>query len=428
MLDEAYDSTRPAAFLNYFIFDEKYKVVPEESGIIQISGPGGEWNDLSTAANIPVNRNGYLFAYISSASNTAASFDQVKITYYQGNLLEEDHYYPYGLVLSSNTLNPAEKNNIKYSSQELQHDEFTNAAGNKSGLVLNDYGARMQDPQLGSWWRIDPSTYMYPGVSPYTFALDKPINAVDPDGNVVIFINGMYFDGSGGAAKYWKGYDERAVERLGDHSARYVDGAMGGGENWGYAAMGSVYPVIPNVGSAIGGFTSSNVNLNMRMHAGFNQGWKDAASIIDNLTNGETIKFVSHSMGAGFERGYINGLLEYARLFRPDIKVPIDYVLDVNAFQAKDLPPLDLNNIGHHDYKLGGLDGGNSLMQLFKFNSVPTVGAVPGANNISTPKDANAGHAIENMSDGGIPYIGNAGTKTQEPIQEGCNNGECCED
>jgi RHS repeat-associated protein len=91
-----------------------------------------------------------------------------------------------------------------------------------------DFGARMYNPRLGRWMSCDPYSKKYPHASPFAFSLNTPIGAKDPDGKVVIFINGMH-NGDGGQSSYWGGYDKKAMDAIGDHSARYVDGALGGG-------------------------------------------------------------------------------------------------------------------------------------------------------------------------------------------------------
>ncbi|GIK68936.1 MAG: hypothetical protein BroJett020_02310 [Bacteroidota bacterium] len=53
-----------------------------------------------------------------------------------------------------------------------------------------DFGARIYDPRLGRWLSVDPLAVKYPFASPYNFALNTPIQAVDPDGEDVIFVNG----------------------------------------------------------------------------------------------------------------------------------------------------------------------------------------------------------------------------------------------
>src|SRR5699024_961206 len=108
-------------------------------------------------------------------------------------ILEENHYYPFGLTHSgynSNhqifsfednieidlvpvTPNAADAYRYKYNGKEFQ-DELS--------LNVYDYGARIYTPDAPRFWQMDPLAEVQPNKTSYHFVSNNPINRVDPTG------------------------------------------------------------------------------------------------------------------------------------------------------------------------------------------------------------------------------------------------------
>ncbi len=177
----------------------------------------------------------------------------------------------------------------RYGFNGKENDNDVKGTGNSL-----DFGARIYDSRLGRWLSTDPLQSKYPYLSPYNFVANSPINAIDPDGRLIIFINGLWGPpnkvGQGATIDYWgERWVKNAQEAIGDYKPpMFIDGSLGGTN------------AIP-----------TNLRANDRIQIGGNAAFFSAKTIIENLKDGETIKIITNSMGAAFERGFTEGLLAY---------------------------------------------------------------------------------------------------------------------
>jgi RHS repeat-associated protein len=89
-------------------------------------------------------------------------------------ILNEYHYYPFGMNMAYNwTNNVAIDNKYQYNGKEM-NDDFA--------LNLNDYGARWYDAALGRWSSVDPLGEKMRRWTPYNYCFGNPWRFIDPDG------------------------------------------------------------------------------------------------------------------------------------------------------------------------------------------------------------------------------------------------------
>ena len=69
-------------------------------------------------------------------------------------------------------------NRYKYGFNGKENDKETVGTGEGT----QDYGFRIYNPSLGKFLSVDPLTKSYPSWSPYPFAMNRPIDGVDLDG------------------------------------------------------------------------------------------------------------------------------------------------------------------------------------------------------------------------------------------------------
>ncbi len=175
-----YDVTRPKAYLNYVLLDDQMKPVltndGKNSGFDQVGGD--QVFTTHQITNREITKNGYLYVYVSNESQLDVFFDNLQISQLRGPLMEETHYYPFGLAMAgiSYKLPGSLANKFKYNGIELNED-----------LGVEDYDAhfRTLDPQTGRWWQIDPKIEQGQEIfSPYNSMSDNPILRTDPLGDL----------------------------------------------------------------------------------------------------------------------------------------------------------------------------------------------------------------------------------------------------
>jgi len=182
--DAATAPTVPKAYINYIFFDDQFKATATGFSKVGSNSVVKPHTDLS---NLTATKSGYVYIYVSNESPVNVFFDNLQVIHTRGAILEETHYYPFGLTMagiSSKALAFGSTENKRgYNGNEIQNKEFSDG----SGLEFYDFNARTYDQQIGRFLQIDPeSEENQESWSPYHFGYNNPIRYNDPDGKFPI--------------------------------------------------------------------------------------------------------------------------------------------------------------------------------------------------------------------------------------------------
>src|SRR6185436_17021856 len=106
------------------------------------------------------------------------------VEHIRGPLIEETHYYPFGLTMAGI--------GAKAIGTLVNMYKFNGGTELNSTLDINVYDTdyRLYDPQIGMFREIDPLSDVSKNWSPYVFSSENPISRNDPKGLKDTAING----------------------------------------------------------------------------------------------------------------------------------------------------------------------------------------------------------------------------------------------
>lgn len=101
--------------------------------------------------------------------------DATLVDHYSAHVKTAQDYYPFGMIMREESTGSAAE--YRYGFNGKENDNDVKGTGNQQ-----DYGMRIYDPRIGKFLSVDPITKDYPDLTPYQFASNTPIWAIDMDG------------------------------------------------------------------------------------------------------------------------------------------------------------------------------------------------------------------------------------------------------
>lgn len=214
-------ATTPKAFIIYILLDEQFKFVGGGASPVSSSESNVKLKDhFAELQNLAVTKNGFMYVYCSNESPVDVFFDNVQVVHTRGPILEETHYYPFGLTMagiSSRAAGMMANKEQTFQEQRLIDD-----------LDLNwiPFKWRTHDPQIGRFLQMDPLSDDYRYQSPYIFSENRVTDGRELEGLEYVSIH-HYANGYNGIKRFYQSSDEEINRRGGTTRGIYNSASYG---------------------------------------------------------------------------------------------------------------------------------------------------------------------------------------------------------
>ena len=263
----------------YYIYDATGKVLGIYTGSMPVLSevPVYASNRLGTYY---VAANNYVYEIKDNVGSVRVAINSTKISG-QADVYTYNDYFPFGSIAQSGGIG------YRY--------DYQGAYSEKDPVTgYNNFQFRMYDGKIGRWLSKD-SKHQFSSL--YIGMGNNPANAVDPDGQLIIFVNGFYLPFGSSGASYWN-FANKIEDALGDHNALFADGNSG---------------LIP-FGRYVDGYMWAKQNIDV---------------IYAEYVKTGTLEIVSHSMGDA----YSLGIKDYVETYGMNVNLHVA----IAPFQSKSL-------------------------------------------------------------------------------------------
>lgn len=179
------DSRVPKAFINYIFINQRndpasLRLIARPISIRALEN-GSDVDHERLFVTDTISEPGYVYIYLSNDgdSPTEVYFDDFTVEHIKSPIIQSQDYYPFGLTFNNFTRENSLPNKLQFGGKEVQDN---------LDLGLIDFGARMYMPEIGRWGVPDAHADKYFEYSPYSYAINNPVNVIDPDGNDIFLL------------------------------------------------------------------------------------------------------------------------------------------------------------------------------------------------------------------------------------------------